>query len=264
MPWYWVPQSAVEDKLIKLDKEGNVLWQWEHKWLLGFRDITNSTNERTFIMSTIPDAFGVGHSTTLLYVERGTMPAATLQAMMSSLPFDYCTRQKIGGSHASIGFVKQFPVLTPEQIPVSAIDMIIPRVMELCYFNHDLDGWADELWGDMSDAQRRIALEWLSECNGITFSDNQLSNPKLEMLQTFAFNPEHRAKSQAELDAIFAHLYGLTTDELRYILDPEDICGEGCINQTFRVLKDREIRELGEYRTKRLVLTAWHNFHFDN
>jgi hypothetical protein len=47
----------------------------------------------------------------------------------------------------------------------------------------------------------------------------------------------------AELDAIFAHLYGLTTDELRYILDPKDVCGPGCINETFRVLKDNEIRQ---------------------
>ena len=68
-------------------------------------------------------------------------------------------------------------------------------------------------------------------------------------------NPERRAILQAELDAIFAHLYGL---------DTEDICGKGCINETFRVLKDNEIRQYGEYCTKRLVLEAWDNFGFDN
>ena len=73
-----------------------------------------------------------------------------------------------------------------------------------------------------------------------------------------------RAVWQAELDAIFAHLYGLTTEDLRYILDPEDVCGKGCINETFRVLKERELRELGEYRTKRLVMEAWNKFEFDN
>ena len=77
-------------------------------------------------------------------------------------------------------------------------------------------------------------------------------------------NPERRAVLQAELDAIFAHLYGLNTEDLRYILDPEDICGKGCINETFRVLKDNEIRQYGEYRTKRLVLKAWNKFGFDN
>ena len=76
-------------------------------------------------------------------------------------------------------------------------------------------------------------------------------------------NPERRAVLQAELDAIFAHLYGLDTEDLRYILDPEDICGKGCINETFRVLKDNEIRQYGEYRTKRLVLEAWNKFGFN-
>ena len=71
-------------------------------------------------------------------------------------------------------------------------------------------------------------------------------------------------KRVAELDAIFTHLYGLNTEDLRYILAPEDVCGKGCINETFRVLKDNEIRQYGEYRTKRLVLEAWNKFGFDN
>ena len=77
-------------------------------------------------------------------------------------------------------------------------------------------------------------------------------------------HPKRRAILQAELDAIFAHLYGLNTEDLRYILDPEDICGKGCINETFRVLKDNEIRQYGEYRTKRLVLEAWNKFGYNN
>ena len=76
-------------------------------------------------------------------------------------------------------------------------------------------------------------------------------------------NPERRAVLQAELDAIFAHLYGLDTEDLRYILDHEDVCGKGCINETFRVLKDNELRRYGEYRTKRLVLEAWNKFGFN-
>ena len=59
-----------------------------------------------------------------------------------------------------------------------------------------------------------------------------------------------RAVWQAELDAIFAHLYGLTTEDLRYILDPEDVFGKGCINETLRVLKERPHRELhSEYKS---------------
>ncbi len=66
-----------------------------------------------------------------------------------------------------------------------------------------------------------------------------------------------RAQLRAELDAYYARLYGLTRDELRYILDPKEVHGEDFPGETFRVLKDKEIRQLGEYRTRRLVLEAW-------
>lgn len=244
MPWYWVPLSTVKDRLVKYDKDGNVVWEWKHKWLFAFRDIARGVDMRTFIIAPIPDAKGVGHTATLLYVERGCMPGASLYGMMSSLIFDYCSRQKIGGTHASINYVKQFPVLTPEQIPSAMQWQIVKRVAELCYFNHDMDGWASELWDEMNEEQR-------SEL------------PQLGAQQPWIYNPERRAILQAELDAIFAHLYGLNTEELRYILDPEDVCGKGCINETFRVLKDNEIRQYGEYRTKRLVLEAWNKFGYD-
>lgn len=245
MPWYWVPLSTVKDRLVKYDKDGNVVWEWKHKWLFAFRDIARGVDMRTFIIAPIPDAKGVGHTATLLYVERGCMPGASLYGMMSSLIFDYCSRQKIGGTHASINYVKQFPVLTPEQIPSAMQWQIVKRVAELCYFNHDMDGWASELWDEMNEEQRAEL-------------------PQLGAQQPWIYNPERRAILQAELDAIFAHLYGLNTEDLRYILDPEDVCGKGCINETFRVLKDNEIRQYGEYRTKRLVLEAWNKFGFDN
>ena len=245
MPWYWVPLSAVKDRLVKYDKDGNVVWEWKHKWLFAFRDIARGVDMRTFIIAPIPDAKGVGHTATLLYAERGCMPGASLYGMMSSLIFDYCSRQKIGGTHASINYVKQFPVLTPDQIPSATQWQIVKRVAELCYFNHDMDGWASELWEEMNEEQRAEL-------------------PQLGAQQPWIYNPERRAILQAELDAIFAHLYGLNTEDLRYILDPEDVCGKGCINETFRVLKDNEIRQYGEYRTKRLVLEAWNNFGYDN
>ncbi len=51
--------------------------------------------------------------------------------------------------------------------------------------------------------------------------------------------------------------YGLTRDELRYILDPADVMGPDYPSETFRVLKDNEMMRYGEYRTRRLVLEAW-------
>jgi hypothetical protein len=59
------------------------------------------------------------------------------------------------------------------------------------------------------------------------------------------------------MNAYCARLYGLTRDELRYILDPKEVLGEDFPGETFRVLKEKEVKQFGEYRTRRLVLEAW-------
>ncbi len=43
-------------------------------------------------------------------------------------------------------------------------------------------------------------------------------------------------------------------DELRYILDPKDIYDPDFPSETFRVLKEKEEKQFGEYRARRLVL----------
>ena len=73
----------------------------------------------------------------------------------------------------------------------------------------------------------------------------------------FVWNEERRAHLRAELDAWYARAYGLTRDELRYVLDPADVMGADYPSETFRVLKTNEIARYGEYRTARLVLQAW-------
>lgn len=62
---------------------------------------------------------------------------------------------------------------------------------------------------------------------------------------------------RAEIDVVCARLYGLGRDELRYVLDPTEVMGNDYPSETFRVLRDKEIRQFGEYRTRRLVLEAW-------
>lgn len=244
-PWYWVNKSLVDSRLIDCDKEGNVRWKWEHSYYIAFRDVARAADARTCIASLMPSGIAAGDKAPLVFTSRSLIPSACFAAMLSSLVFDYVARQKVGGSSMALFIMKQQPVLTPDQIPSSMQWQIVKRVAELCYFNHDMDGWALELWEEMSEEQR-------SEL------------PQLGNQQPWIYNPERRAILQAELDAIFAHLYGLNTEDLRYILDPEDVCGKGCINETFRVLKDNELRQYGEYRTKHLVLEAWNKFGYNN
>ena len=49
----------------------------------------------------------------------------------------------------------------------------------------------------------------------------------------------------AELDGLYAHLYGLTREELDYILE------------AFPIVRRKDEARYGEYRTKRLVLAAY-------
>jgi hypothetical protein len=88
--------------------------------------------------------------------------------------------------------------------------------------------------------------------------DSRLSTPDSRFpLPPFTWNESRRAVIRAELDAKYAQLYGLNRDDLRYILDPSDIYGEDYPGETFRVLKNNEIKKYGEYRTQRLVLDAY-------
>ena len=67
-----------------------------------------------------------------------------------------------------------------------------------------------------------------------------------------------RLRLRCEIEAIVAHdVYGLTKSDMLYILDPANLLGPGCEAETFRVLRERELRQEGEYLTQRLVNESW-------
>lgn len=201
------------------------------RWLMGWRDICRSTDERTMIGNVMPRV-GVGHTMPLFFIDGSASLAAALLGNWLSLTFDYVVRQKVGGTHLTYGYLKQLPVLPPERYTTEDLNFVVPRVLELTYSADDLRTWAEDL----------------------TTYDPR---PEGERGQPFAWNPERRAQLRAELDAYFARLYGLTREELQYVLDPADVLGEEYPTETFRVLKGREAEPGGGYRTQRLVLQAW-------
>ena len=81
--------------------------------------------------------------------------------------------------------------------------------------------------------------------------------------EIFEWNAHKRDLLQAELDAYYANIYGLTRSELAYILDPASVFGKEFPSETFRVLRERETSQYDEYRTQRLVLEAWDRFTAD-
>jgi hypothetical protein len=208
----------------KQEVDNKLAGKWDKQWLLAFRGITNATNERTAIFSLLP-IVAIGHSSPLMMLEvKQTSLVACLQANLSSLVLDFIARQKVGGSNFSFFMIKQLPVLPPESYTPQDIEFISSRVLELVYTAWDMQPFAQDMGYQGAP---------------------------------FVWNPERRATLRAELDAKYAKLYGLTRDELRYILDPSDVYGAEFPSETFRVLKSKEMKEYGEYRTQRLVLSAW-------
>jgi hypothetical protein len=229
LPRYWVPKEEVEARLAGKG--------WDRGWLLGWRDITNVTNERTVIAAVIPRC-GTDFTLRVAMPTRAT-DAFLLLAVLNSLALDYCARNKLGGTHAADFLVKQLPVLPPEVFHRPCLwspgetlaDWIRPRVLELTYTAWDLEPFARDLG---------------------------YSGPP------FRYDPERRALLRGELDACFFHLYlgsdeewaREATAELRGLFASPREAVVYILDQ-FPVLKQREEARYGQYRTARLVLETY-------
>lgn len=203
---------------------------WSRGWLMGWRDITNATNERTMIAAVLPRYATDDTLSLLLPRVDDVRLAACLLAMLNSMTLDYAAQSKVGGTHIRKNVIAQFPVLPPTFYNEPRLAFIVPKVLELTYTTHSLAPFARDLGHD---------------------------GPP------FAWDEDRRALLKAVLDAFYARAYGLERDELRYILDPADVKGPDYPSETFRVLKEKEIRQCGEYRTRRLVLEAWDRMEAD-
>jgi len=156
-----------------------------------------------------------------------------LCANLNSFVLDFTARQKVSGNHLTYHFLKQLPVLPPSFYQPADVAYVASRVSELVYTADDMQPLADALRASPSPLAGNV--------------------PRVP----YRWDEARRALLRAELDAWFARAYGLTRDELRYILDPADVHGPDFPGETFRVLKEKETAKLGEYRTRRLVLEAW-------
>lgn len=216
-PRYWVPKEELDSRL---SAKG-----WDTGWLFAHRGLTNATNERTFVTFVLPRV-GVGNSIPAWVFDKSLdrRKIAALTANTASLTCDFGARQKIGGTNLNFFYLEQFSILPPDFYTEPRLAFITPKVLELTYTSHSLAPFARDLGHD---------------------------GPP------FAWDEDRRALLRADLDAFYARAYGLTRDELRYILDPADVKGPDYPSETFRVLKEKEIRHHGEYRTRRLVLAAW-------
>lgn len=193
-------------------------------WLQAFRGVTNSTNERTFLTGNLPES-GVGNSAPVVDYEYARAVASTLVlANMNSLPLDWAARVSVGGANMNFFIVRQLPVLPPEAYLEEStcgqprVQLIVPRALELTYTSWEMVGFAHDLGYEGAP---------------------------------FPWNESRRHCLQSELDATYAHMYGLEREELEWILEAPSP------STSFPGLKKQEMKEFGEYRTQRLVLEAF-------
>jgi hypothetical protein len=219
--------------------------KWSHDWLLGWRDITHATNERTVVSGLIPLS-GVGHKFLLMFPHESPVLAGSLSANLASLVFDYCARQKVGGIALTYFTMRQLPVLPPASYRMeppwsrgtALQDWLLPRVLELTYTAWDMESFArDCAWSGPPfqwDPERRFLLRceldaaffhlYLpTHANGWSWSEDE--------------TPENRSKLQAN--------FPIPRDAAAYILD------------NFPIVKRKEEGKWGEYRTKRVILEIY-------
>jgi len=206
---YLVPHAYVSDKLSN---------RWEKQWRMGWRDITNATNERTLVFCVIPEVVTSDNLPVATFTDSDNAPC--LLAQFSSFAADYVARQKTGGTHLKFHVLKQLPAFAPSEyskhcpwaLTQTLRDWLLPRVLELTYTAWDLEAFAQD-------------CGW--------------SGPP------FRWDEERRFQLRCELDAAFFHLYGLNRDDTAYILD------------TFPIVKRKDEEKFGTYRTKDRILEIY-------
>lgn len=219
LPQWRILRDVIPDKLFgRIDK-----------YRIGFCDVASSTNERALFAALIPPNTICGDKVpTLLLNCGGPSDFMLWLGVANSLTMDFVVRKKVA-LKMSYTIMDSLPFPRDWETTSAARD-IAERVFALCAVGQD-----------MNDFRRLVQEEGRIQCatSGVERADQ-------------------RARLIAEIDALVAHeVYGLTRREMLYILDPANLLGESCGIETFRALKNREIREYGEFRTQRLVLEAW-------
>ncbi|GGB62916.1 hypothetical protein GCM10011316_38510 [Roseibium aquae] len=169
------------------------------------------------LVGTIIPRSAAGHKAPLMICDHSPAERVILATVLSSLVADYAVRQK---TNAMTFFVmEQAAVLSKESLsePVT---------------------WLGETASDWL-LPRALELFYTNDELYALCEDLGRTHPP------FFWNTERRSLIQAEIDAAMFHLYGLNREQADWVLD------------SFTVLRKYEERDHGEFRTKRLVLTAY-------
>jgi hypothetical protein len=193
--------------------------KWDRSWLFGWRNITSSVTTRTTIATIIPYG-AVGDTFPLIFLANSTVGAVLcLEANLNALVVDYCVRQKIGGTHLTYTLLQQTPILPPKTYEARCP------------------------WGEVCLAQ------WIRDrCLELSYSAwdlKEFAQDQGYCGPPFMWDEGRRFLMRCELDAAYFHLYGVPREDIEYVLE------------SFSLVREKDVKEVGEYRTKRVILEIY-------
>jgi hypothetical protein len=175
-----------------------------------FRDISSSTNERTFVGTAVP-GFPCGNTLPVLYFSKDDLiRLLLLTAAAGSLTCDYVARIRMSGSHMNYFVLQDIPLPFKADNPTSASRIV-----------HDTCG--------LIFLHRRFAPEWLR----LKYLYPELASTQWKNL--WRVTEADRLRMRVEIDALCAALYGITPDDFDWIVRDEKSDSKGF----YRV--DREV-----------------------
>ncbi len=216
-----------------------------------FRAISGSTNERTLVSSVLPPAYHGNTLQSLMVTLKDSlrrdcneeMIHLLASGMLNSFVLDWIVRLKVS-SGLNYHFVHSlpFPRLTPKN---AIFRQLIPRIARLSCIAPDFA----LLW------EKTYRDDWMLEIHEVSALKDwkKLSatwEPSYGANDFIWFKDEVRdgnvrALLRAEIDVLMARLFRLDQEELLHMLG------------AFPVLQKKEIKYLGECRTKRLIMERW-------
>jgi len=210
-PLFWVSRKNFLDRCCKVPS-----------YCLVVKDVTSSTNERTSIAAILPPA-ALTDSVPWLSNPHNARVNACLCGILNSFCFDFAARQKVAGLHLRGHYLAQLPLIPLEtlnsdcywQPDLQIKDWLGLRILELSYTAWDLEDFA---------------------------KDCGFKCPP------FRWDETRRFQLRCELDAAFFNLYGVSRDDVDYIME------------TFPIVKRKDEAQFGRYRTKETILALYDAF----
>jgi hypothetical protein len=183
-PQFWLEEAVGREAVLgQVSDDGQFLGY--QRCRLAFRDVSNATNERTLIAAILPPYVFAGN-TAIVETEVHDRNMLFLIALLNSFCDDYLIRHKIN-VHVNMFYMYQMP-LPRLSLGNPYFDAIVPRAARLTCTRAEFE----DLW-------HKVMGEHWDESKGAT-------------------DPAERQRLRDEIDAIVAHLYGLSRADLDHIL----------------------------------------------